>query len=175
MKQIPWNKNLTKKTDQRIVEYSDKVRSTILSKNLGFQKGYFPWNKGLTKNDRNGLMKISLASSRNNYKKGKKVSKEGRQRIKDAIRKSFENGRPHPKGFLGKHTKEAKTKISIASKAQIRSKERYEKISKALAGRKLSENHKKSISKSCKKYFATVEGKDQCRKGALKSILKLLS
>jgi hypothetical protein len=42
----PWNKGLTKETDQRIVEYSDKVRSAILSKNLGFQKGYIPWNKG---------------------------------------------------------------------------------------------------------------------------------
>ena len=52
-KDIPWNKGLTKETDERVVKYSVSISKTTTgrhySPNTEFKKDVMPWNKGLIK------------------------------------------------------------------------------------------------------------------------------
>jgi len=137
-----------------------------------FLKGYIPWNKGLTKNESEGLKRIGEVSRGNHYRKEKKASEETKQRIKEGVKRTFENGREHPKGCLGyHHTEDAKKRIGLASSNQVRSKERYKKVSKALLGRKLPEGVKEKISEGVKQYHK--EHPETARRGALGFAMKM--
>lgn len=93
-----------------------------------FKKEYIPWNKGLTKETDERLMKCTGMG-------GKLFSVGHRLKLSKS-----RNGKPSP--MKGKHhTDKTKKKIS-------ENKERNKKISKALKGRKLSEEHKEKLSLS---------------------------
>lgn len=100
-----------------------------------FKKGHTTWNKGLKNpfiiTDEYRKKCSEAHKGQNTWSKGRKLSKEHVEKLKEARRKN-------PSicmGFLGrKHTDEAKEKIRLSSTGRIHSKDARDKISRANGG-----------------------------------------
>ncbi len=106
---IPWNKGLTKETDERIArgalnnsesQKGKKLSIETCSKMGEAKKGRLPWNTGLTKENNESLKQMSEA------KTGKNLTEEHKKKIGES-------------GKGRKHTEETKLKISKKRKGHI--------------------------------------------------------
>lgn len=86
----PWNKGLTKETDERIKKYSKKLIDRKFSEETREKlskthKGIEPWNKGLTKETDERVRKYSKAlEGKNNPMYGKQPSEETKKKMSEA-------------------------------------------------------------------------------------------
>uniref|UniRef100_A0A6M3M6P5 Putative homing endonuclease n=1 Tax=viral metagenome TaxID=1070528 RepID=A0A6M3M6P5_9ZZZZ len=118
-KGTPWNKGLTKRTDERVKKWA---------------KGCIPWNKGLTKETDGRMKKLGETYW------GKP---ENRKRSLKNVKKATESNKGR------KHSEEWKRKQSEGLKGLKKTKEHIEKIAQANRGRKdtIGTREKKSIAR----------------------------
>jgi len=126
-KKIPWNKGLTKDTDEGVARQSETLKKR-------YENGYITWNKG--------LKGVTV-----NLKKGKtKETDETLALISNTLKDRYRNGlTPWNKGLKGaqvswnkgltKDTNDSVAKVSIALKGIPKSEEHKRKVSVALTGR----------------------------------------
>ena len=107
----PWNKGLTKETDERVVKNAEHTSQGL--------KGNIPWNKGLTKETNKSLQTVSSKVSQ--ARKGKSswnagLTKETDERVKKSGEKQSKTKKENPPNSWSKGlTKETDDRIKKIS------------------------------------------------------------
>lgn len=162
----PWNKGLTKETDERIKKYSEMHKgfkhSREMRKKIGIMGlGRVPWNKGLTK-ETNGMIKITAenAIGREVSKKTRKKQSKSRKRFfrsKEGI-ELLKREQPFRSERMKTHYSTEAGKLNKLNKSIFFS-EYGKKFADTKKGKEFHKKLGKYNSKKLKKYFSTVEGK----------------
>jgi len=167
---IPWNKGLTKETDMRVMKIANSKKGHLVSEETRKKISEAKKGRTLSEEQKNRI---------SDTLKGHSVSKETRKKISDAMmgNKNQEKNRSketrmkistallgNTSGFPQGHMPWNK-ELTKGENASVR------KISEALKGKKLSEEHRQKLSEAHKGNRHSEETKEKLRKHRLKQVI----